>query len=81
MTTADAPAVSFSSAPGRWVVAVTVLGSGIAALDATVVSIALPSIGHELHHPPVPAVAVAGGPDPGSVAGRGGLRGVRDAGG
>ena len=31
----------------RWVVAVTVLGSGIAALDATVVSIAPPAIGRE----------------------------------
>src|SRR5215472_4799672 len=49
MTTADAPALSFSSARGRWVVAVTVLGSGIAALDATVVNIALPTIGREFH--------------------------------
>jgi len=37
MTTADVPALSNSSAPGRWVLAITVLGSGIAALDATVV--------------------------------------------
>ena len=49
MTVADAPALSFSSVPGRWVVAVTVLGSGIAALDATVVDIALPAIGREFH--------------------------------
>ncbi len=49
MTTTDAPALLFSSAPGRWVVAVTVLGSGIAALDATVVNIALPTIGREFH--------------------------------
>ena len=47
MTTTDAPALSYSSAPGRWVVAITVLGSGIAALDATVVNIALPTIGRE----------------------------------
>jgi len=47
MTTADAPALSYSSAPGRWVLALTVLGSGIAALDATVVSIAPPAIGRE----------------------------------
>jgi EmrB/QacA subfamily drug resistance transporter len=47
MTTADAPALVLSSAPGRWVVAVTVLGSGMAALDATVVNIALPAIGRE----------------------------------
>ena len=32
------------SARGRWVLAATVLGSGIAFLDATVVGIALPSI-------------------------------------
>ena len=36
MTTAEAPALSYSSVPGRWVLAITVLGSGIAALDATV---------------------------------------------
>src|SRR3954447_26844069 len=34
---------------GRWVVAATVLGSGMAALDATVVGIALPAIGREFH--------------------------------
>jgi EmrB/QacA subfamily drug resistance transporter len=49
MTTTRAPALSYSSAAGRWVVAVTVLGSGIAALDATVVNIALPAIGREFH--------------------------------
>jgi EmrB/QacA subfamily drug resistance transporter len=49
MTTAEAPALSYSSAPGRWVLAITVLGSGIAALDATVVNIALPAIGREFH--------------------------------
>jgi EmrB/QacA subfamily drug resistance transporter len=49
MTTADAPALSYSSAPGRWVLAITVLGSGIAALDATVVNIALPTIGRDFH--------------------------------
>jgi EmrB/QacA subfamily drug resistance transporter len=47
MTTTDSPALLFSSAAGRWVVTVTVLGSGIAALDATVVNIALPTIGRE----------------------------------
>src|SRR5499425_662027 len=41
------PALSYFSAPGRWVLAVTVLGSGIAALDATVVNIALPVIGRD----------------------------------
>ena len=49
MTTADAPALSYSSVPGRRVLAITVLGSGIAALDATVVNIALPTIGREFH--------------------------------
>src|SRR6266480_1685011 len=49
MTSPDAPALSFSSAAGRWVLAITVLGSGIAALDATVVNIALPTIGREFH--------------------------------
>jgi len=32
---------------GRWVLAATVLGSGLAALDATVVNIALPTIGED----------------------------------
>src|SRR5437763_14483967 len=38
-----------ASAQGRWVVAATVLGSGMAALDATVVGIALPAIGRDFH--------------------------------
>ena len=38
-----------STARGRWVVAATVLGSGMAALDATVVGIALPAIGRDFH--------------------------------
>jgi len=49
MTTAAAPSLSYSSAPGRWVLLVTVLGSGIASLDATVVNIALPTIGRDFH--------------------------------
>jgi len=49
MTAAEAPSLSYSSAPGRWVLAITVLGSGIAALDATVVNIALPTIGRNFH--------------------------------
>ena len=47
MTMAGAPALPYSSAPGRWVLAITVLGSGIASLDATVVNIALPTIGRD----------------------------------
>ena len=49
MTAADAPGLAYSSAPGRWVLVVSVLGSGIAALDATVVNIALPTIGRDFH--------------------------------
>lgn len=51
MTTAEAPALSYSSAPGTgpWALAVTVPGSGIASLDATVISIALPAIGRDFH--------------------------------
>ena len=38
----DAPA-------GRWVVAAAVLGSGLASVDATVVNLALPALGRDLH--------------------------------
>ncbi|HEX5366797.1 MAG TPA: MFS transporter [Acidimicrobiales bacterium] len=37
-----------ASAAGRWVLAATVLGSGIAFLDSTVVNVALPHIGEDL---------------------------------
>jgi MFS family permease len=43
------PGLRLSTAQGRWVVAATVLGSGMAALDATVVGIALPAIGRDFH--------------------------------
>jgi EmrB/QacA subfamily drug resistance transporter len=43
------PGLRIKSARGRWVVAATVLGSGMAALDATVVGIALPAIGRDFH--------------------------------
>src|SRR5579875_233089 len=36
------------SAAGRWVVTATVLGSGMALLDSTVVNVALPTIGRDL---------------------------------
>jgi EmrB/QacA subfamily drug resistance transporter len=39
----------YASPAGRWVVAVSVLGSAIAFLEATVVNIALPEIGSDLH--------------------------------
>ncbi len=41
--------IRFGSAAGRWVIAATVLGSGIAFLDGTVVNVALPTIGRDLH--------------------------------
>jgi EmrB/QacA subfamily drug resistance transporter len=41
--------VRLDSASGRWLLAVAVLGSGIAFLDATVVNVALPDIGRDLH--------------------------------
>jgi EmrB/QacA subfamily drug resistance transporter len=34
---------------GRWVLVAAVLGSGVVSLDATVVNVALPTIGRELH--------------------------------
>ena len=46
---AGSPGLRLSSARGRWVVTATVLGSGLAALDATVVGIALPAIGRDFH--------------------------------
>ncbi len=46
---AGRPGLRLSSARGRWVVTATVLGSGMAALDATVVGIALPAIGRDFH--------------------------------
>ena len=40
--------VALGQASGRWVLLATVLGSGMAMLDATVVTIALPAIGADL---------------------------------
>src|SRR4051812_5889674 len=42
-------ALRYKTSAGRWVVAATVLGSGVAALDATVVGIALPAMGRDFH--------------------------------
>jgi MFS family permease len=39
----------YRSAQGRWVVAVMVLGSSVAGNDSTVVAVALPAIGRNLH--------------------------------
>jgi hypothetical protein len=45
-----APAPLRLAAPaGRWVVAAAVLGSGLASVDATVVNLALPALGRDLH--------------------------------
>ena len=49
MVTDTTPGLRYASRTGRWVLAATVLGSGIAALDATVVGIALPAIGRDFH--------------------------------
>jgi EmrB/QacA subfamily drug resistance transporter len=40
--------IKYGSATGRWVLLATVLGSSLAFIDATVVNIALPTIGREL---------------------------------
>jgi len=39
--------LAFKSGPGRWVLAIAVLGSGMAFLDGTVVNVALPDIGRD----------------------------------
>ena len=41
--------VAFGSTAGRWLLAVTVAGSGMAFLDGTVVNVALPDIGKDLN--------------------------------
>lgn len=41
--------VAYGSRAGRWVLLATILASGVAQLDATVVNVALPRIGHNLH--------------------------------
>jgi EmrB/QacA subfamily drug resistance transporter len=41
--------IPFQSAAGRWLIAVTVAGSGMAFLDGTVVNVALPKIGEDLN--------------------------------
>jgi EmrB/QacA subfamily drug resistance transporter len=44
---ANPPTLAFKSRAGRWVLAVAVLGSGMAFLDGTVVNVALPDIGRD----------------------------------
>jgi EmrB/QacA subfamily drug resistance transporter len=51
-TPAPAPpadGIRYATGRGRWVLAATILGSAIAAIDATVVGIALPAIGRDFH--------------------------------
>ena len=48
---ADPSGLRMGTAPGRWVLAATIGGSAIAAIDGTVVGIALPTIGREFHAP------------------------------
>src|SRR4051812_11977197 len=40
--------IAFGTARGRWVLAATALGSGMAFLDGTVVNVALPAMGEDL---------------------------------
>ncbi|MCB0875301.1 MAG: DHA2 family efflux MFS transporter permease subunit [Solirubrobacterales bacterium] len=42
-----AEAIAWGTAPGRWVLAVAVLGSGMVFLDGTVINVALPRIGDD----------------------------------
>jgi EmrB/QacA subfamily drug resistance transporter len=48
LTAPAAAQVRFGEPAGRWVILATVLGSGLAFLDATVVNVALPRIGEDL---------------------------------
>src|SRR5262245_63682469 len=48
-TTSVDESVTWGTPRARWVLLATVLGSGIAFLDATVVNVALPTIGTELN--------------------------------
>ncbi|WGW10940.1 DHA2 family efflux MFS transporter permease subunit [Saxibacter everestensis] len=43
----ESEGIRYATGPGRWVLTATVLGSGMAGLDATVVNVALPTIGRE----------------------------------
>jgi MFS family permease len=44
-----APELRYGTPAARWVVVATVLGSGVAFLDGSVVNVALPAIGRDLH--------------------------------
>lgn len=47
--TPTSPGLRIGTASGSWVIAATVLGSAMTVIDATVVGIALPTIGREFH--------------------------------
>ncbi len=50
MTAVTAPEpVRWGTPSGRWVLTAAVLGSGVAGIDATVVNVALPTLGQDLH--------------------------------
>src|SRR5260370_10371654 len=49
VASSPAAGLTYSSGPGRWVLLATVLGSAMASIDATVVGIALPAIGHDFN--------------------------------
>ena len=40
--------IRFGTATARWVLLASILGSGLAGIDATVVNVALPAIGEDL---------------------------------
>jgi EmrB/QacA subfamily drug resistance transporter len=46
---ADAVAVRYGTAEGRWVIVAAVLGSGVVFLDGTVVNVALPALSRDLN--------------------------------
>src|ERR1700746_1187923 len=41
--------LAYRSAQGRWVVAAMIMGSSVAGIDSTVVAVARPAIGRDLH--------------------------------
>ena len=49
VTSSSTAGLSYKSGAGRWVLLATILGSAMAAIDATVVGIALPAIGRDFH--------------------------------
>ncbi len=48
MPAEPSPGVAYESTAGRWLLAVAVVGSGMAFLDSTVINVALPDIGRDL---------------------------------